>query len=80
MGPGKNLLSVRKLYRAAKKPVLLRRIASPDLRDRIVHVNLWRLLRRHHAGEGLGDQGDSGIYVIDGWNIIDRIELDYDKD
>lgn len=28
----------------------------------------------------LGDQGDNGVYVIDGWDIVDRIELDYDKD
>ena len=28
----------------------------------------------------LGDQGDNGVYVIDGWKIVDRIELDYDKD
>lgn len=24
----------------------------------------------------LGDQGDNGVYVIDGWEIVDRIELD----
>lgn len=24
----------------------------------------------------LGDQGDHGVYVIDGWEIVDRIELD----
>ena len=28
----------------------------------------------------LGDQGDNGVYVIDGWKIVDRIELDYDED
>ena len=80
MGHGKNLISVRKLYRAAKKSVLLRRIASPDLREQIVHVGLQRLLRHHRAGEGLSDQGDSGVCVIDGWNIFDRIERDYGRD
>lgn len=28
----------------------------------------------------LGDQGDNGVYVIDGWNIVERIETDYDED
>ena len=28
----------------------------------------------------LGDQGDNGVYVIDDWKIVDRIECDYDKD
>lgn len=28
----------------------------------------------------LGDQGDNGVYVIDGWEIVDRIETDYDED
>lgn len=30
--------------------------------------------------KNLGDQGDNGVYVIDGWKIVDRIETDYDKD
>ena len=28
----------------------------------------------------LGDQGDNGVYIIDGWKIVDRIETAYDKD
>lgn len=28
----------------------------------------------------LGDQGDNGVYIIDGWEIVDRIETAYDKD
>ena len=28
----------------------------------------------------LGDQGDNGVYVIDGWEIVDRYTTDYDKD
>lgn len=28
----------------------------------------------------LGDQGDNGVYIIDGWKIVDRIETDYDED
>lgn len=28
----------------------------------------------------LGDQGDNGVYVIDGWKIVDRIENSYDDD
>lgn len=26
------------------------------------------------------DPGDNGIYVIDGWNIVERLTADYDKD
>ena len=26
------------------------------------------------------DPGDNGIYVIDGWNIVERLTTDYDKD
>lgn len=29
--------------------------------------------------ENLGDQGDNGVYVIDGWNIVERIEQEYDE-
>ena len=28
----------------------------------------------------LGDQGDNGVYVIDGWKIVDRYATDYDED
>ena len=28
----------------------------------------------------LGDQGDNGIYVIDGWKIVERKRLKYDED
>lgn len=28
----------------------------------------------------LGDQGDNGVYIIDGWEIVDRIENNYDED
>lgn len=28
----------------------------------------------------LGDQGDNGVYVIDGWEIVERIENSYDED
>lgn len=28
----------------------------------------------------LGDQGDNGVYVIDGWKIVDRYTTEYDKD
>lgn len=28
----------------------------------------------------LGDQGDNGVYVIDGWKIVERIENSYDED
>ena len=30
--------------------------------------------------ERLGDQGDNGVYVIDGWKIVRRFEDDYDND
>ena len=28
----------------------------------------------------LGDQGDNGVYVIDGWKIVDRYATAYDED
>ena len=28
----------------------------------------------------LGDQGDNGVYIIDGWKIVGRIEEEYDDD
>lgn len=30
--------------------------------------------------ERLGDQGDNGVYVIEGWKIVRRFEDDYDND
>lgn len=30
--------------------------------------------------KNLGDPGDNGVYIINGWNIVDRIECSYDKD
>lgn len=30
--------------------------------------------------ERLGDQGDNGVYIIDGWKIVGRIENTYDDD
>ncbi|WP_124061404.1 CdiA family toxin C-terminal domain-containing protein [Gordonibacter sp. Marseille-P4307] len=30
--------------------------------------------------KNLGDQGDNGVYVIDGWKIVGRKEVSYDED
>lgn len=30
--------------------------------------------------DALGDQGDNGVYVIDGWKIVDHYTTEYDKD
>ena len=30
--------------------------------------------------KNLGDQGDNGVYIIDGWKIVGRREVSYDED